>query len=254
MYPSRVTRTTTSVSGIRSSSVRAVNSGTICVRRASPYVSLSSFSSSPMSRSSSFGEARTSLRRLISASFSAASVWTVSRSSAVEPGEAHVEDRLRLLAREEELSHQRLFGGRDVAGPPDDLDHLVDVVDRGEEPLEDVEPLRRLPEVELRPLRDRAAAVGEVGLEEALERQHPRLAVDDAEIDHAEARLERRVLEDPVEDDLRLGVAPELEHDGCAVPVGLVPQVADAVELLRLDELGDLRVAGPPCSPCRGSR
>ena len=42
-----------------------------------------------------------------------------------------------------------------------------------------------------------------------------------------------------VEHDLRDGVALELDHDAHAVAVGLVAQVADALDLLVAHELGD---------------
>ena len=153
--------------------------------------------------------------------------------------EAHVEDRLRLLGGKEELPHQVRLGDRDVLRASDDPDHLVDVVDRGEEPLEEVEPFLGLPQVELRAPGDRPPAVAEVEVEQRLEAEDPRAALDQAEVDHAEARLERCVLVEPVEDDLRRGVPPQLEDDARSRAVRFVTEVRDPVDPLRLHELGD---------------
>ena len=53
-------------------------------------------------------------------------------------------------------------------------------------------------------------------------------------------RLRGGVLEQVVEHDLRVGVGAQLDHEaGLALP-RLVADVADAVDLARLDELGEL--------------
>ena len=66
------------------------------------------------------------------------------------------------------------------------------------------------------------------------------LAVDEGQHVHVEGQLHRRVLEQVVQDLVRVGVALELDEDPHPVAVGLVPKVGDAVDLLVLDEIGDL--------------
>ena len=66
-----------------------------------------------------------------------------------------------------------------------------------------------------------------------------RLAVDDGQEDHREALLHLGVLVELVEDDLRLGTALELDDDAHAVAVALVAHVADVVDDLFVDQLGD---------------
>ena len=63
----------------------------------------------------------------------------------------------------------------------------------------------------------------------------------------------RRVLEQVVQHLVRVGVALDLDVDAHAVAVGLVAQVGDAVDLLVLDEVGDLLEQASPCSPGTGS-
>ena len=122
----------------------------------------------------------------------------------------------------------------------DRLDHLVEVVEGDLEALEDVGPGARLLEVELGPPPDDLAAVVDVVAEDALERQRLRLAVDEREHVEVERRLHRRVLEQVVQHLVRVRVALDLDVDPHPVAVGLVAQVADPVELLVLDEVGDL--------------
>ncbi len=81
--------------------------------------------------------------------------------------------------------------------------------------------------------------MGDVQPQEVSQREDPGALVDETQVDHAEAGLERGMLVDPVEDDLGGGVPPQLEDDAGAVPVRLVPQVRDAVDPFRLDEVGD---------------
>ena len=101
-------------------------------------------------------------------------------------------------------------------------------------------PGARLGEVELGPAPDDVAPVVEVVDEHAAQRQGLRLAVDQREHVHVERELHRRVLEQVVQDLVRVGVALELDVDAHPVAVGLVAQVADALDPLVLDQLGDL--------------
>ena len=64
------------------------------------------------------------------------------------------------------------------------------------------------------------------------------LAVDDRQHDDAEADLQLRVLVQVVEHDLGLFAALQFEHDAHAVAVALVADVADAFDLLLVDQRG----------------
>ena len=57
--------------------------------------------------------------------------------------------------------------------------------------------------------------------------------------DEAVALLHLGELVELVEHDLRLGVALELDHDAHAVAIGLVAQIADALDALVVHQLGD---------------
>ena len=121
----------------------------------------------------------------------------------------------------------------------DELDDLVDVRERDHQAFQDVRALARLAQVEQRAARDDLAPVAQEGLEQLLQRQQLRLAVDEADHVDAEDALQRRLLEEVVQHDVRELAALELDDDAHAVLVGLVAQLADAFELLLAHELGD---------------
>src|SRR5664279_2143317 len=94
-----------------------------------------------------------------------------------QAGQTHVEDGLGLELGEVEARHQVGPGEVDVGRRPDRPDHLVQVVEGDLEALEDVGAGLGLAEVELRAPSDDLAAVVDVVLQDALQRQSLRLAV-----------------------------------------------------------------------------
>ncbi len=90
-----------------------------------------------------------------------------------------------------------------VVGVADGLDDVVDVVERMQSAFEDVCPLFCLVEFELAAPPDDVTAVVQVVLEQFLQRQDSRLAVDQREVDDAEGGFEA-VFEQLVLDDLRI--------------------------------------------------
>ena len=152
------------------------------------------------------------------------------------------------------LRHQRGLRLRRRRRRLDQRDDLVDVRQRDGEAFQDVAALARLAQLEARAAHDDFAPVREEVLEELLEVEQARLAVDQRDHVHAEAVLQLRQLVQVVEDDLGNFAALQLDDDAHAGLVGLVAQVGDALELLLADQLADARRAGSPCSPGRGSR
>ena len=125
-------------------------------------------------------------------------------------------------------------------GGADQRDHGIELVEGDLQALEDVRARLRLPQLELgAPADDVAAEVDEV-LEQLDERQDARPAGDDGQHDDGEGGLQRGVLVEIVEHDLRHFTALELDHDPHAVAVGLVAQIGDALDHLLPGELGDL--------------
>ena len=125
-------------------------------------------------------------------------------------------------------------------GRPDQLDHLVEVVERDHVAFEDVGAFLRLAQEEGRaPAHHVAPEVDEqlAGLEQV---QHARPLLDDRQEDDAERVLERRVLVQVVEDDLRRLATLDVDDDAHPLPVALVAHVLDPADLLVARQLGDL--------------
>ncbi len=155
--------------------------------------------------------------------------------------QAEVEDRPRLLLGEPELGHQRLARRIGVGRVADDRDHAVEVVERDQVALEDVQPALRPLEPELGAPGDDFLLVVDVVPQQGLEPERARRAADQADDVGAERRLQRRVLVELREHDLGQLAALQLDPDPHAVAVGLVGDVADAGDDLLVHELGDLR-------------
>ena len=151
----------------------------------------------------------------------------------------HPEDRLRLVLAQEVSVHEARLGFVRVSRPSDQPDHFVEVVDRRDEALHDVQPFARLPEVELRPPSDHDDSVVDERLHRFLQGQDLRLSVQEGEVDHAEGRLHLGVVVQLVQHDVFHGVALQLQDDPHPFPVAFVAEVRNAVDPFRLDEQRD---------------
>src|SRR5215831_14348562 len=70
-------------------------------------------------------------------------------------------------------------------------------------------------------------------------RQNLRLAIDDGEIDDAERRLHRRQFVEIIQNDQTLFAALQFDDDAHAMPVALVPNIADTLEALLVHEFSN---------------
>ena len=141
---------------------------------------------------------------------------------------------------------QPLAGRVGVARAADQLDHRVEVVERDQQPLEDVGARLRLAQLVLGAPGHDLALVGDVVLDQLLEAERARHAVDQGDHVDAEGGLHRGPLVELVEHDLgRVAAALGLDHQAHARAVRLVAQVGDAGDLFLADEVGDLGDQAP---------
>jgi hypothetical protein len=148
--------------------------------------------------------------------------------------------RIRVARRDAEAALaqllDRLLARRARAN---ELDHLVDVHDGEDQTFEDVAALLRLLEQEPRPAGDDFLAVRDEVLDQLLQAHRARLTVHQRDVDHAHRDLARRVFVELVDDDLRVGVALEVDDDADLVlPAGFVVDPADVVDDALLHRLG----------------
>ncbi len=131
----------------------------------------------------------------------------------LEDGEALVAQGAAEDGRRRGDLHEPLFGLFLGLRCADDADHLVDVGVGQQEALDHVLPLPGAGEEELGAAANHQLAVADEFLQQVLQRQHPRLAVDQRQEDQRETVLQGRELVELVEHDLRIGVALQLEDE-----------------------------------------
>ncbi len=137
------------------------------------------------------------------------------------------------------LLHQVFARRVDGLAAADRLDHLVEDVERTQQAFDDVGAFARLAQVVLRAAADDLLAVLDEELQHALEAEQPRVAIDQRQHLHAKGLLQRRVLEEVGEHILWLDGARQLDDDAHPRAVGLVAQVADALDLAIAHQVGD---------------
>ena len=157
-----------------------------------------------------------------------------------QAAQTHLKDGLGLLLRKAEALDHALGGLFVGLRRADDVDDLVDVVERDDEALQDMRALLGFGQLVARAAHNDVFLVGDVVVQHLLERQHARHAVHKRQHDHAEAHLQLRVLVQLVEHHLRDGVLLEVDDDVDAVAVGAVVDVADLGKLLLAHELAKL--------------
>ena len=121
-------------------------------------------------------------------------------------------------------------------------DHLVQRRDGDQLAFEDVAAPLGLAQQVLGAAADDLHAVAQELLEHLLEGQRPRPAVHQGQQDDADRLLQRRELVELVEDQVRVGVALEVDDQPdrlAAAGAALVADVADALDALVLDQLAD---------------
>ena len=138
------------------------------------------------------------------------------------------------------LGQQLFLGFGSIRRGLDQLDHLVDVGDRHRQAFEDVAALTRLLQFEQGAPGDHLATVANEGLEHLLEVHGLRFAVLQRHHIDAEDILQLGLGEQVVHHHLATLAALDLDHHPQTVLVGLVAQLGDSLDLLVLDQLGDL--------------
>ena len=157
-----------------------------------------------------------------------------------QAAQAHLEDRFGLDFAEAEAAHEVFASIGIVGAGTDDFDHFVDVVHGDLEPFEDVGAGTGFFEVEDRTADDDRLTMVDKQIKKFTKVEDFGLFVDDGEHDDPKGRLHLGGLEQVIQDDLTHRIALELDNDPDPLAVGLIPDFADAVDLLVADELGDV--------------
>ena len=157
-----------------------------------------------------------------------------------EAAQAHFQDGVGLLLGEAEALSQLRARFLVGLGRADDLNDLVDVVERDDVALEDVLALLGLGQLVAGAAGDDVLLVLDVVEEDFLQGQHARGAVHQGQHVGAEAHLQLGVLVQLVQHHLRDGVGLQVDDDIDALAVGGVVDVADFRQLLVAHQLAEL--------------
>ena len=151
--------------------------------------------------------------------------------------EAHVENGPRLQLAQLELLHQAVAGFFRRLAATDERDDFIEVVNGDDQALQDVGALFGLPQLKLRAADHNIMAVLDVMEDHLPQVQELRTALDQGDVVDREAGLELRVLVELVEHHVGNRVALQVEHDPQPLPVRLIADFADALNLLLIDEV-----------------
>ena len=182
--------------------------------------------------------------------------------------ERHAEDGFRLHGREriafgiaalgdkrleanvaQRPGHQRL-GAFDLHQPHLGLgrrarranhsDHFVDIGMRQQQTFDDVFSLPGFVEQELRSPPDDLHPMPQEFFQHPLERQHPRLAIDQGQENQRERVLQRRELIKLIEHDLGIGVALQFQNDAHRLfQIAFVADIGNALDAVFVHHVGN---------------
>ena len=155
-----------------------------------------------------------------------------------QAAQREIEDRLRLQLRQPELLHQAGPRALGVLRSANQLDNRVQILQRDEQAVEDVQARLSFLQFESRAAREHNLAMLEERHQHLQQRHLLGPALVDAEQDDAVALLHLGQLVELVEDYARLGVALEFDDGAHAVAIGLVADVADTLDAFLVHELG----------------
>ena len=157
-----------------------------------------------------------------------------------QAAQAHFQDGVGLLLGKTEALGEARGGFLVRLGGADDVDDLVDVIERNDIAFEDVLALLGLGQLVAGATGDNIFLVLDIVEENFLQREHARGAVHQGQHIAAEAHLQLGVLEQLVQHHLRDGVGLQIDDDVDALAVGGVVDVADFGQLLVTHQLAEL--------------
>ena len=156
-----------------------------------------------------------------------------------QPAQLHIQDGLRLDFSQVKLLHQVVARRFHILAAPDGFNDGVNGVQRFQQPLHNVRPVPRPPQLVLRAPPDDLLPMRHKVRNQVFQRQFLRLPVHQRQHYGVESGTQRRPLVQIVEDDRRLGVAVQLNHHPDAPPVGFVPDFGNAHQRLVPHQAGD---------------
>ena len=161
-------------------------------------------------------------------------------TQASQLAEAHVHDCLRLKLVQIKAALQVALGVNRRLRVAYDVHHLVNIVHRNDQSLQDVGALLGLAQVEARAADGHVVAVLHKVFHALLQAQQARATFHQRNVVHRERALQCRHLKQLVENHVGVGVFLHVDHDAHALPSRLVVGVGDALQLPLLHQVGNI--------------
>ena len=154
--------------------------------------------------------------------------------------QTHGNNGLRLDFGQPKPLHQGAAPGRLVLGRPQNGDHLVDKVQGDLQAFQDMLPLFCFFQIVFCTAYDNLGLESDIILQHLFQGEDFRFPSHQRQLDDAEGFLKLAVLEQLVEHQLRVSGHLELDDKPHSVAVRLIPKVADSIDPLILDQLGNI--------------
>ena len=154
--------------------------------------------------------------------------------------ESHINDSLSLNIIESESGHQLFLGFCRSSTSSDDADYFIDKIKCFEKSLKYMISFFCLAEIESGTSCDYILLMLQIFLKNFKEIEYLGLIIYKSKHYDTEGILKLGVLVELIEDDIGIGILSELDNNSYTFSVTLVSYICDAIDLLKLDELGNL--------------
>jgi len=151
----------------------------------------------------------------------------------------HIQDGLGLNLAEVERLAEVAARRLNRARAADDVDRLIQVIQGGEQPFQDVGALAGARQIVFAAPPDYRQAMIEVDTQRLLETERAWLAINQGQHDDAEGGLQRCELEQLGQNLRRIGGAAQFYYHAQALAIGFVAEVTHAFHFARLRQFGD---------------
>ena len=153
--------------------------------------------------------------------------------------QTHIDDSLRLQSiKAKTLLQIKLSLSRRLARP-DDMHHLVDIVARDDEPLQDMRTLLSLTLIILSTTDHHLMTMLYKISNTITQRKQTRTPLDQSNSIHAKTRLQLSHLEQLIQDHTRISVTLHIDYDTHTLTVRLIISVAHPIKFALLDQISD---------------
>ena len=156
-----------------------------------------------------------------------------------ETPQLHLQDRLGLLGTETQALLQLTAGRGGVGSSANQADHLVQVPQGHEEALQHVIPFLRLAEQMAGATLNGLNPEDQERLQQLAQIEEPRLTLHQRHHVGAEVGLQGGELEQVVEHHLAIGIPPQLNDDAHPLPVTLVANIGNSLQLFFVHQFGN---------------